>query len=221
MDRRIGGVLAGAAVVAAVGLTLALIHDSSEPPTTATRAQPAASVPPSLTTRLGCAMRSGADFPGAYSDPGNLVAGPLAMIGAGDVTSAQTVHEFGGNKFPLIVKAGHVVTVQVAAAGRDRARLAYGSFPDGKRGIDDAFQRVAFKACPPGRPSRRYEANGPSGNHADGAPITFWSGFVLVREPMCVPLEVFVDGARSPRRVGIALGRWCGAQGATAGRAAS
>jgi hypothetical protein len=45
---------------------------------------------------------------------------------------------------------------------------------------------------------------------ADAIAVTFWSGFVLAQVPACVPLEVYVDRERSPRRVGLPLGRRCG-----------
>jgi NADH:ubiquinone oxidoreductase subunit B-like Fe-S oxidoreductase len=39
--------------------------------------------------------------------------------------------------------------------------------------------------------------------------VTFWSGFVLTRAASCIPLDVYIDGAPSARRVGLALGRRC------------
>jgi hypothetical protein len=123
----------------------------------------------------------------------------LVLIG-GAYTSAATAREFGGNKFPLLVKAGHSVTVRIARPARRTAGLAYGLLPQGELTLRDTHASVTFVAC------RRGE---PSGNHADGVPITFWSGFVLTRRPACVPLEVHVDDEASPRRVGLALGRSC------------
>ena len=54
-----------------------------------------------------CATQSGATFPHAFTSPDNLAIGPLALIGAGRFTDAQTVRRFAGNKFPLLVAAGH------------------------------------------------------------------------------------------------------------------
>lgn len=125
--------------------------------------------------------------------------GPLVLIG-GTYTDASTVREFGGNKFPLLVKAGHTVTVQVAPRGRRVAGLAYGPLPEGETLMRDTYTSVTFVACRPG---------GPSGSSADGVAVTFWSGFVLTRNPACVPLNVYVDNEPSPRHVGLSLGRRC------------
>jgi hypothetical protein len=149
----------------------------------------------------GCSTRSGADFPGAFTNPRNLVVGPLVLVG-GAYTSARTVRMFGGNKFPLLVRAGHTVTVRIAPPARRTAGLAYGRLPQGQITLRDTHTSVRFVACRRGRRSQ---------NHADGAPITFWSGFVLTRRPGCVPLEVYVDHDASPRLVGLSLGRRCGA----------
>ena len=132
------------------------------------------------------------------------------MLIAGADTDASTVREFGGNKFPLLVKAGHTVTVRLSRPGRTVAGLAYGPLPQGETKLRDTYRSVTFVACRPGRASRRYNPNGPSGSHADGAAITFWSGFVLTRAPDCIPLDIYVDDAPEPRRVGLPLGRRCG-----------
>jgi len=146
--------------------------------------------PRPLHAREDCSTRSEARFRGAYTNPRNLVVGPLAMIAAGVPTDAQTVREFGGNKFPLLVKAGHKVTVRIARSVRGTAALGYGPLPQGEVRVRDGYRSVTFVACRAGRP-------------------TFWSGFVLAREPVCVPLRVFVDGARPPERAEISLGENC------------
>jgi hypothetical protein len=61
--------------------------------------------PPRLRTHssgviVSCARRSEADFPGAFTDPRNLVVGPVVLVGAGEPTPASVVREFGVNKFP-------------------------------------------------------------------------------------------------------------------------
>jgi len=166
---------------------------------------------------VGCARRSEASFPGAFSARGNLVVGPLVLIG-GAYTPASVVREFGGNKFPLLVKAGHTVTVRLARGARRSAGLTYGGLgrgrlPQGRQvKLRDAADSMSFVACRPGKPTPEYRPEGPSGSAADGEPVTFWSGFVLTRAPACVPLEVYVDGEPSPRRVGMALGRRCAAR---------
>jgi hypothetical protein len=133
----------------------------------------------------------------------------LVLIG-GAFTDATTVREFGGNKFPLLVTADHAVTVRVARRARRRAGLAYGPLPQGREITwREAHRSVTFVACRPGKPPRRYSPYGPSGSDADGVPVTFWSGFVLTRSPACIPLDVYVDGALTPRRIGLPLGRTC------------
>ena len=145
----------------------------------------------------GCAHQSIASFPGAFTSAGNLVVGPLALIGAGEPTTPATVREFGGNKFPAVVRAGRTVTVEVR--GR-RASLFYAEHGGVLTGthVADGDGAVTFRSC--GR--RRAESD------ADGDPVTFWSGFVLVARPMCVRLTVRTGSARA-RRVAIPLGRSC------------
>jgi hypothetical protein len=143
-----------------------------------------------------CSTRSEASFPRVFSDPANLVVGPLALVGAA-YTPASTVLQFGGNKFPGLVRAGHRATVELSPRTRTVAGLAYGPLPQGEVHLRDAHRVVTFIAC------RRGE---PSGSSADGKPVTFWSGFVLTRSPRCVPLRVWVDAERAPRRANLRMG---------------
>jgi hypothetical protein len=199
--------LTGAAIasVAAIAAVLVLAAESERPGAHTTRASAA---PPPRGVREDCSTRSEANFPGAFTDPRNLIVGPLVLMG-GSYTSAATVRQFGGNKFPLLVKAGHRVTVSLPARARAVAGLAYGPLPQGEIRLRDTHQTVTFVACQAGRPSRRYRPGGPSGSYADGVSVTFWSGFVLARTPSCVPLHIYVDDEPSPRRVGLSLGRRC------------
>ena len=216
MAARRAAVIATVAAAAATAVALLAAGGSgtpgvAEPPS---RAQPAsAGERPPTGVVVGCARRSEAEFPQAFTSSRNVVVGPLALMGAAS-TPASTVREFGGNKFPLLVKAGHRVTVRLSPEARRSAGLAYGGLgrrplPEGKQKLRDAADSMTFVACPPGTPSKRYEAEGPSGSYADGEQVTFWSGFVLSRRPRCLPLEVYVDDDPAPRRVGLALGRRC------------
>jgi hypothetical protein len=147
-----------------------------------------------------CSTRSWAEFGGAFTDPANLVVGPLALVGAGRSTPAAVVTRFGGNKFPLLVRQGHMVTVQVPEGARGFAALAYGPLPQGQEiRFPAGHDTVTFVAC---------GIHEPSGSNADG-PVTFWSGAVLVGKPSCVPLDVYVDDEPAPRRVEIELGAPC------------
>jgi hypothetical protein len=143
--------------------------------------------------RVGCSARSEANFPGAPADPDNLVVGPLVLIGGGTPTPAHVIQEFGGQKFPLLVRAGHTVTVHLPQSARNDPGLAYGPFGD------DPQRTITFVSC---------RLDVPSGSSANGA-VTFWSGFVTTRTPSCVPLEVYVDDAPSPRSVALSLGARC------------
>jgi hypothetical protein len=146
-----------------------------------------------------CSTRSWAEFGGAFTNPANLVVGPLALVGAGRPTPAAVVTRHGGQKFPLLVRQGHIVTVQVPEGARGFAALGYGPLPQGQIRFHDGHDTVTFLACGPDEPS---------GSNADG-PVTFWSGFVLVRKPSCVPLDVYVDDEPAPRRVEVELGAPC------------
>ena len=144
-----------------------------------------------------CSTRSLAGFPGAFSDPHNVVVGPLVLVGASD-TPASTVREFGGNKFPALVEAGHRVTVALSRRTRRVAGLGYGPLLQGvELSPRDGHRVVTFIACRPGKKS---------GSTADGQPVTFWSGFVLTSSPRCVPLDVWVDDEPSPRHTVLRMG---------------
>lgn len=161
---------------------------------------------------VDCARRSEARFPGAFTSPRNLVVGPLVLNGAGEPTPASVIRQFGGNKFPLLVKAGHSVTVRIRGAVRRSAGLAYAGLgkrllPQGEVKLSDAARTMTFVACGPGSPTRRYRPDGPSGSYADGQPVTFWSGFVLSPTPACVRLDVYVDDDPYPRNAVIDMGK--------------
>jgi hypothetical protein len=146
-----------------------------------------------------CSTRSEADFGSAYTDSANLLIGPLAMIGGATFTSPSTVRGVHGQKYPLLVKAGHRVTIEVPRNAREYVLLGYGPLPQGEITLEVAHPRVTFIACAPGQPS---------GSSA-GGPVTFWSGGLVANEPHCVPLDVFVDGERRPTRVVVELGAKC------------
>jgi len=154
--------------------------------------------PEGVTTTVGpprgveetCATRSLAWFPGAYRDDENLVVGPLALVGAGTMTSARTIASVGGNKFPALLRPGHTVTLRIAASARGIAALGYGPLPQGEITLGDAHDTVTFEACPHRR-------------------VTFWSGAVVTPEPACVPLDVYIDGGSTPTRVLLEMGMSC------------
>jgi hypothetical protein len=166
-------VLAGAAAAAAVGVGYA--------------------APPHGVVE-NCSTASYADFPGAFTRSENLVLGPLVMIGArGSPAYASPYH---GNKFPLLVRNGHRVTLELSRRTRKFAGLAYGPLPQGETHLHDTHRVVTFTAC----------SGAQSESMADGQPVTFWSGGIVTRAPACVPVRVWIDGKSTPRRVVIRLG---------------
>lgn len=206
-------VAAAIATAAVAGGAAVLVAASGSSRTRSPEPGAATSSAATAATRFGgaredCSRRSEAEFPGGFTSPRNLVVGPLVFVG-GAYTDAATVREFGGNKFPLLVKAGHAVTVRLGRRAPRTAGLGYGPQPQGKNTLRDTYRSVTFVACRPGTASRRYSENGPSGTYADEVNVTFWSGFVLTRRPACIPLDVYVDDAPSPVGVGLALGRRC------------
>jgi hypothetical protein len=154
----------------------------------------ALAAPPPTGVVETCAHQSGASFPHAFASRDNLVVGPLSMIGAGRFTDAATVRRFDGNKFPLLVAAGHTVTIELTRATRRFASLAYGSHSRSGHRV------MTFRAC------NRHDA----ASDADSRPVTFWSGFVQASRPGCVRLRVWIDREHTPRRARIPLGRACG-----------
>jgi hypothetical protein len=144
-----------------------------------------------------CSTRSEATFPAAFTDPRNVVVGPLVLVGAAS-TPPTTVRRFGGNKFPALVRAGHRVTVVLSPSTRGVAGLGYGPLP---RGVElsprDGHAAVTFIAC---------DRHVRSGSAADGQPVSFWSGFVMTNAPRCVPLDVWIDDEPSPRHTALRMG---------------
>jgi hypothetical protein len=160
--------------------------------------RPAASTPPALEVAT-CSSRSEASFPGAFRDPANAVVGPFVLVGGAHPTSAADVASLGGQKHPVLVRAGQTVTVHVPPGARDRVSLGYGSLPQGEVGYPDGHQAVTFVACHP---------NEGSGSTAGpGEPVTFWSGFVFARKPSCAPLDIELGD--EIRRIEIPLGDRC------------
>jgi hypothetical protein len=134
-----------------------------------------------------CSTRSEARFPGAFTNARNRVVGPLVLVGAG----GTPIWDKTGNKFPLLVAAGHRVTVALSRRARKGAGLAYGPLPQGEVRLRYTHRVVTFVACGRGRNS---------GSTAGKRQVTFWSGGVLAASPRCVPLLVWIDGADSSRR---------------------
>jgi hypothetical protein len=203
MSIRATGVLV-AALLGTVSVLVACAGDSEPEPALAAPTPTTTSAPAATTTApsgvvVDCSTQSWADFTGAFFDSANLVVGPLVLVGAATKTPASVVESVGGNKFPLLVKDGHTVTIRVAKEARAHASLGYGPLPQGEVLVRDGHDTVTFVACDDSNPSRS------TGDVA----VTFWSGFLLANEPVCLPLDVWSDGASTPRRVEVELGDDC------------
>ncbi|MDP9134584.1 MAG: hypothetical protein M3N56_07120 [Actinomycetota bacterium] len=149
--------------------------------------------------RATCAHQSIAAFPRAYTNSRNLVIGPLVLVGARAYSSPETVRRFGGQKYPALVAAGHTVKVAMSARARKSNALTYADSVHSSRSVADGLRIVTFQSC-----SRR-----DAGSDADGRPVTFWSGGILASAPRCLRLKIWVDGASTPRRARIPIGRRC------------
>jgi hypothetical protein len=148
-----------------------------------------------------CSSRSEASFPAAFDDPGNIVVGPFVLVGAALPTPAGVVESLGGQKHPVLVRAGYEVTLRVPRRARGHISLGYGSLPQGDVEYQDGHPAVAFVACRPEDDS--------GSSVAPGDPVTFWSGFVFARKPTCAPLDVYVAGEPKPHRIVTPLGAAC------------
>jgi hypothetical protein len=107
-------------------------------------------------------------------------------------------YDFRGNKFPLWVRAGHRVTVALTRETRGRAGLLYSPLRTGAVPVRNGYRVITFIAC------RRGEFS--PGLGAKAGRLTFWAGGIAAPAPLCVPLRVWVDDERSPRRAMIDLG---------------
>lgn len=148
-----------------------------------------------------CSTRSEAEFGGAFVDPANLVARPFVLVGGARLTTAEVLASFDGQKFPVLVRADHTVTVRVPASAGGHVSLGYGPLPQGDVEYADGHPAVTFSACRPGGSSS-------SSAGADN-PVTFWSGFVFATQPSCAPLDVYIDDEPKPHRIETPLGAAC------------
>ncbi len=174
--------------------------DRAAPGATTTSAQ-LVSAPGPEPVHATCSTRSEADFGGAFHDPENLVAGPFVLVGGARLTTAEVLASFDGQKFPVLVRAGHSATVRVPDSVSGYVSLGYGPLPQGNVDYADGHPAVTFTACRPGGPS--------SSSAGLDDPVTFWSGFVFATKPSCAPLDVYADRKTTPRRLEIPLGAPC------------
>ncbi len=157
------------AVLATVALVTAVAAVVGAP-ALADRARPAKH--PSTAVE-SCATQSGAEFPHAFASRRNLVVGPLSVTGAGGspafVWNSHGTEGF--QKFPLLVREGHRVKLELSAKSRGGVGLAYGPLPQGETYLRDTYRVVTFVPCRHGQDSW---------SSADGQSVTFWSGSSLL-----------------------------------------
>jgi hypothetical protein len=146
-----------------------------------------------------CAGQSSASFPGAYTSARNLVVGPLVLIEGRVYSSPRIVRRVGGQKYPAVLAPGHTVKIALSPRARRTNALTYADSLHSARRLDDGLRIVTFHAC------ERRNAQSDAGGRA----VTFWSGFILASAPRCLHLKIWIDGASSPRRARIPIGRHC------------
>lgn len=146
-----------------------------------------------------CSTTSGWGRRDEFTQLQNLVVGPLALGRAG--VMLEYAEHVDGNKLFVFVRGGHRVTLELTRDTRQDVGLVFGTFASANVDLRDARRVVTFVACRRGERSGRF----------DGWPVTSWVGFLLASSPRCVPLLVWVDDERSPRRAVIRFGvRGCG-----------
>jgi hypothetical protein len=95
------------------------------------------------------------------------------------------------------VRANRVVTLVVPTAYRARASLSYAG--SRLRSVADGVPAVRFEACAPNEPAFSYRGT--------VEPWTAFNGGFLVSRPLCLPIEVWVDGRRAPTRKLLSFGK--------------
>lgn len=145
-------------------------------------------VDPPAPESVRCADRSFGRFRDAFDLVDDLVVGPLSLEGLGRPAEQLTAEELlrfgGGTKFGILLRNGHRATVRIDAGARAFARITHAHRG---RALEDMPTAVRLRACAKG--SR-------SGSRANGRKVTFWPGWVELRDssPACVPIHVRIDG---------------------------
>lgn len=145
-----------------------------------------------------CANRS-IIGPARFQTKDSVVVGPLSFPTLAVYAPAAVLDNrapWFWMKSPVIVRAGHTVTIKIAGD----ARRSTGFVGFGGRGgttLADSRGIVTFTAC------GRHQS---SGSSVGGQPVTFWpGGFVAPPAPVCVPLDFYVDHSRAAQRVVVSL----------------
>ena len=145
---------------------------------------------------VGCRSQSGYDFADAYTNPDNIVVGPLVITNA-VYTEPETIREFGGDKIFVLLQPGHRVTLALSQETYRVASLGYGPLPEEvELTPPDGHRVVTFRPCSAER----------AWSSAGGKPVTFWSGFMLTDTFFCMPIDVWVDDEPKPRKIALGMG---------------
>jgi hypothetical protein len=145
---------------------------------------------------VGCQSQSGYDFGDAYTNPDNLVVGPLTITNA-VYTEPETIREYGGDKIFVLVQPGHRVTLALSQETYRIASLGYGPMPqEVELTPQDGHRVVTFRPCS----ARR------AWSSAGEKPVTSWSGFMLTDTFFCMPIDVWVDDEPKPRKITLGMG---------------
>ena len=159
----------------------------------------AVSEPPKMRPQgvvVGCRSQSGYDFGDAYTNPDNIVVGPLVITNAVR-TEPETIREFGGDKIFVLLQPGHRVTLALSRETYRIASLGYGPLPqEVELTPQDGHRVVTFRSCSAGR----------VWSSAGGRPVTFWAGFMLTDTFFCMPIDVWVDDEPKPREIALGMG---------------
>jgi hypothetical protein len=189
--------LSGRAVIVALTgfcvITLALIAAAGR--------SHASSSPPALVRSCDTRVEGGAP-PTRFAGPTDVVAGPIAFTGLARVADPgafrrSRMHGVYVVKAAARVRAGQVVTLVVPPGYRTRASLSYSR--SRLRSVSDGVSAVRFEACPSNEPAFSYRGT-----------VGAWTGFnggFLVSRPLCLPVEVWVEGRQTPLRKLLSFGK--------------
>lgn len=139
------------------------------------------------------------------SRAGTIVAGPIAWVYLRQAANTVALKRGHFVKALAVVNPGQDVTVTVPRRERARLSLDYTSIaPRSRFRLSDGSSSVTFKPCP----------NPPQLDVAGG--LSQFAGGFIVSGPQCAEVDVQAQGAATPVRRYIALGRPCPAGAATA-----
>jgi hypothetical protein len=147
-------------------------------------------------------VEGGAPPPTRFARPADVVVGPIAFVGLARVANPAAFRRLRAHGVYVVkagarVRANRVVTLVVPTAYRTRASLSYAG--NRLRSVADGVPAVRFEACPSNEPAFSYDGT--------VGPWTGFNGGFLVSRPLCLPVEVWVEGLRAPTRKLLSFGK--------------